>query len=171
MNLFFGFSIILFLLAGVAIGKTQTIDNPGSEKNVSLKNAAPLILPRNPNNRPPPSAISMQIEKFFIGLQQNRIDEAFQILLADSEYVQKKYQVDEFIAKTRKAVVIYGKINGYELYDNRPIGSRMVCLTYFVYLQSIPLRWRLIFYAADGKKWKLMDLSVDDLLAESIMAD
>jgi len=135
------------------------------------RDAVPLILPRSAINRPPPPEIHVQTEKFFTTLQQAKVEEAFQEFLKDSDQLRKRYNVDEFVEKTKQALLLYGSVQGFELYDNKAVGGRLLNLTYFVYLQNMPLRWRMVYYSADGQVWKLINLSVDDLLDQSILAD
>lgn len=156
--------LILFLL--IMPLSAQEIEGP-----ITPADTTHLVLPRNPTNRQPPMEINLAIEKFFVSLQREKIDEAFTELLSNSHHVQKKYNVEEFINKTKQALTVYGKLNGYELYDNRAIGSRVLYLTYFVYLDTIPLRWRFVYYSGDGESWKLINLSVDDLLDQSLLAE
>lgn len=164
--------IFIFFIFGF-LGTSLFAQTPSAVDagRLTPKSAVSLLLPRNPNNRQPPPEIGMQVEKFFVALSQDKVDEAFQFLLAKSEYIQKKYQVDEFIQKTKQAITVYGKLYGYELYDNKKVGSRLIVLTYFIYLKEVPLRWRLIYYAADSKNWRLINLSVDDLMDESLLAE
>ena len=141
------------------------------EGPIKPRDTMPLVLPRNPINRPPPASVHLQMEKFFAQLQQAKVDDAFKDLFKDAEQLQKRYNAEEFISKTKQALLVYGSVAGFELYDNRALGSRMISLTYFVYLQSMPLRWRMVYYAADGQNWKLINLSVDDLLDQSALAE
>jgi hypothetical protein len=157
--------ILCFLLSSALFAAEPTA------QIVKPKDMVPLILPRNPINRPPPQDIQKSIDTFFQTLQKGDVDVAFRDFLANSEHVQKKYDVNEFIAKTRQAFAFYGNAKGYELYDNHTVGSRMIYLTYFLYLKSIPLRWRIIYYAADPNDWKLINLSVDDLVDQSILSE
>jgi len=138
---------------------------------VKLRDTVSLVLPRNPSNRPPPVAIRQQVETFFSTLQKNDVDGAFKGLFADAEELRRKYNTDDFIERTKSASLMYGPISGFELYDNHPIGSRIIYLTYFVYYKAVPLRWRLVYYSADGIGYKLINLSVDDLLDQSILTE
>lgn len=162
--------LVWILVLGMMAGSVWGAAGDSTDK-AAMRNPSLLLLPKRPQNRQPPPEIGLQIEKFFVGVSQDRVDEAFQGLLAGSEYLQKKYQINDFIQKTKQAISIYGKLNGYELYDNKKVGSRLMVLTYFVYLKSTPLRWRLIYYAADSKNWQIINLSVDDLLDESLLAE
>lgn len=163
------FKYLMFLLCLMFL-VTQTHAQK-TQKNINARDVAPLILSKKPNKRPPPTEIGLQVEMFFIKLQQEKVDDAFKILLEKSAHIKKKYDINEFINKTKQAFKLYGKMNGYELYDNRSVGSRLVYLTYFIYLESVPLRWRLIYYSPNNRDWKLINLSVDDLLDESLLAE
>lgn len=138
---------------------------------VKLRDTVNLVLPRNPSNRPPPMIILQPVEKFFTTLQKNDVDGAFKDLLADADELRRKYDTNDFIERTKSAALMYGPISGFELYDNHAVGTRIIYLTYFVYHKAVPLRWRLVFYSADGASYKLINLSVDDLLDQSILTE
>lgn len=159
----------LLLLALTSTGWSVTPVNPDGP--VKVRDTTPLILPRNPSNRQPPAEVSARIEKLFNAFQKNDVEAGFQGLFGDSEEIGRKYDVNDFIAKTKQAISLYGEAKGFELYDNRMVGSHIMYLTYFVYLKSIPLRWRFIFYNNDGTRWQLINLSVDDLLDQSLLAE
>lgn len=160
---------ILTLLLLLAWVSTAPAAEPVSI--VKPRDVAPLILPRNPSNRPPPPAVLAQIEKFFTTMQTKDIDGAFKEFLKDADELRRKYDVNDFIEKTKYANDMYGPVQGFELFDNKPVGSRIIYLTYFVYHKAIPVRWRFIFYAPDGTGYKLVNLSVDDLLDQSVLAE
>lgn len=165
---------LLILLCVAALGSTL-IAAPDTTSPppplVKMRDTVNLVLPRNPSNRPPPAAVLQQVEKFFASLQKNDIDGAFKDLLVDADELRRKYDTNDFIERTKSASLAYGPISGFELYDNRPVGSRIIYLTYFVYHKAVPLRWRLVYYSADGLAYKLINLSVDDLLDQSILTE
>ena len=137
---------------------------------IKPREAIGLILPKTPNQRPAPAYISAPVEKFFNTIQKGDVDTAFKDFLANSDHIHNRYDVDDFVAKTKYALSVYGAMQGFELYDNRAVGARLMYLTYFMHLKAIPLRWRFVFYAPDGQNWKLINLSVDDLLDQSILS-
>lgn len=152
---------------------TAPIIQPRGESDSSVikpREAFGLILSKNPNQKPAPSYISQPVEKFFNTIQKGDVDTAFKDFLANSDHIHNKYDVSDFVTKTKYALSVYGQMQGFELYDNRAVGSRLMYLTYFMHLKAIPLRWRLVFYAPDGQTWKLINLSVDDLLDQSILS-
>lgn len=152
-----------------ALASSARSSSAGEQNMITPRMAASLILPRNPINKTPPAKVETQINAFFDALKQDKVDAAFQDFLKDAEEIHRKYDTDEFVQKTKRALGAYGNVLGYELYDNRAIGSRMMILTYFVYLQSTPLRWRFVYYNANNSAWKILNLSVDDLLSESVL--
>ncbi len=58
-----------------------------------------------------------------------------------------------------------GRWNDFEVYDTRPIGSRLLVTTYFTALTVAPLRWRFIYYKPD-QKWILINLVFDDSMQD-----
>jgi hypothetical protein len=144
---------------------------PAQDSPVRPRDVAPRILPRNPSNKVPPAPIQLQIEKFFLAIQSDKVDTAFNDFLKETEFSNRRDLVEGFVKDTKHALLLYGAMNGYELFDNRPVGSRLYLLTYFTYLKSKPLRWRMVFYSPTANEWKLINLSVDDLVDESLLAD
>ena len=109
------------------------------------------------------------MEKFFLSIQNKQVQEAYNTLMADSELESKDDQIRELITKTSNVLAEIGPLTSYELYDNRTAGSRMMCLIYFSYQAKKPLRWRVVLYAATPEQWRVINLSVDDLVAESLL--
>lgn len=128
------------------------------------------FLPSSPISSKPPSSVILLIENFFLSLQNNNVSKGFKTLLKDSKVSQAEEWQQLFIKKTNQALQDYGKMISYDLYDNRPIGSNIRILTYFSYLETEPLRWQFIFETPKNKKWKLINVRLDDLLDESLLS-
>lgn len=136
-----------------------------AQSSISAKNN---LFPRDVSNKQPPAPVQLRMEKFFLSIQNKQIQEAYNTLLADSELDSKEEQVRDLITKTSNVLAEIGPLTSYELYDNRTAGSRMIALIYFSYQSKKPLRWRFVFYAATPEQWRVINLSVDDLVAESL---
>ncbi len=59
----------------------------------------------------------------------------------------------------------FGPISGYELLEEKTVGSTLLRRTCISFNSDLPLRWRFYFYKAQGT-WKLVDLRIDDGLVE-----
>ncbi len=59
----------------------------------------------------------------------------------------------------------YGSIAGYEVVEEKTVGTHLMRRTCLSLNSDLPLRWRFYFYESDGQ-WKLIDLRVDDALVE-----
>lgn len=128
------------------------------------------LLPRNPQNAvPPPPAVSTQVKEFFLALQANSVEDAYRGIMKDSIVDDKDYKVKNLVSQTKNLNDKIGILNGYELYDNRNAGNRIISLTYFSYHKKMPLRWRFIFYAGTVNQWRLINLSVDDLVVQTLL--
>lgn len=136
-----------------------------AQSSISAKNN---LIPREASNKQPPAPVQLRMEKFFLAIQNKQIQEGYNTLLADSELDSKEEQVRDLISKTSNVLAEIGPLTSYELYDNRSAGSRMIALIYFSYQAKKPLRWRFVFYAATPEQWRVINLSVDDLVAESL---
>jgi hypothetical protein len=119
---------------------------------------------------PPPPSIQLKMEKFFLKVQAGEVKKGFADLLEETEYRNQSELADSFVSDTQKAVKLYGAPQGYELFDNQKYGNRLKVVTYLLYLEAKPLRWRMVFYATkDLSSWRLINLRVDDLFDESIL--
>ena len=81
-----------------------------------------------------------------------------------SKIIEKPEDLRVLKQKTREAIDVFGAIQGYELVETKPVGTRLLRRTYLSLGAEYPLRWRFYFYLADNR-WRLIDLRVDDRLA------
>jgi hypothetical protein len=123
------------------------------------------FIPHAPKNTPPPKEISDKLDVFYKALKAGSYSQAYEGLLANTRLGTQKDKLSIFISKTESAFGIYGQLNDYELYDNYPIGSNVLVLTYLSRHSLQPLRWRFIYYRADTQ-WQLINLGFDDNLLE-----
>jgi hypothetical protein len=163
---FLSTSFLALILAASALGQLEM------EPDV-VAPAAPnrLNIPRTPVKDPPPPDVQVQMEKFFLSLQNNQTKEAYEALLTGSDLENKQLQLNELIEKTTRAIQEIGPMTAYELLDSRIAGTRLVSVTYFSYHDKKPLRWRFIFYASLPDQWRLINHSVDDLISEAFLRD
>jgi hypothetical protein len=131
----------------------------------------PQLLPRNPSTKPPPSAVQKQIEPFFLGVQGGKIDESFKTLVASNPTLSDPAAVPEFVGNIQKGIEVFGPLQGYELYDLKPVGSRVLYITYLSFHPKKPLRWQFVFYSPVGADWKLLNLRFDDTVEQSLIPD
>jgi hypothetical protein len=103
-------------------------------------------------------------DEFFALLEKGQIDEAYANLTKGSKIIEKPEDLRVLKQKTREAVDVFGAIQGYELVETKPVGSKLMRRTYLSLGAEYPLRWRFYFYLANNR-WRLIDLRVDDRLA------
>lgn len=130
-----------------------------------------LAVTRNPIRDQPPPEVQLQMERFFLQLQNNEAKAAYESLLAGTELEDRQTQLNELIEKTTNAIKEIGPMTGHELFDSRAAGSRLIAVTYFSFHDKKPLRWRFVFYAAQPDTWRLINHSVDDLIGEAFLLE
>ena len=131
----------------------------------------PQLLPRNPSAKPPPAAVQKQLDAFFQGVQGGKIDESFRALVATNPSLSDPAAVPEFVENIRKGLEVFGPLQGVELYDQRPVGTRVIYLTYISFHTKKPLRWQFVYYMPVGADWKLLNLRFDDTVEQSLIPD
>lgn len=105
------------------------------------------------------------MEMFFLALKAGEIDSAYDTLVKNSIIADRKEDVQGLKEQTKKALDNYGPIAGYEVVDEKAVGSSLLRRTCISLNTDLPLRWRFYFYQSEGE-WKLVDLRVDDGLVE-----
>ena len=131
----------------------------------------PQLLPRNPSAKPPPAPVQKQLDAFFQGVQGGKIDESFRALVANNPSLSDPAAVPEFVENIRKGLEVFGPLQGVELYDQRPVGTRVIYLTYISFHTKKPLRWQFVYYMPVGADWKLLNLRFDDTVEQSLIPD
>lgn len=106
---------------------------------------------------------SKMVGDFFASLEKGLIDEAYSNLTKGSKIVERPEDLPILKKKTKEAIEAFGEIQGYELVESKPVGSRLMRRTYVSLGAEYPLRWRFYFYLANSR-WRLIDLRVDDRL-------
>lgn len=115
--------------------------------------------------------MQLKVEKFFVTIQSGRSDDAFKEILTGSDIENSGPNVDAFSQRVDKAIKDYGAMRHYELFDVRPLTSKITMLTYFAYLDTEPLRWQFFFETSSPTAWKLINLRVDDSLDEAVLSE
>lgn len=130
--------------------------------------ATPEATP-TPTPTPPPASRRVEppaaIEAFFLALQAGRVEAAYETLVRGTVIADRREDVEQLMERTKRALDSYGPITGYETLDVSESGSRLVRHTCISVNEDLPLRWRFYFYRGP-EGWKLIDLRVDDGLAE-----
>lgn len=103
-------------------------------------------------------------DEFFASLEKGQIDEAYANLTKGSKIIEKPEDLRVLKQKTKEAIEVFGAIQGYEIVEKKPVGTKLLRHTYLSLGAEYPLRWRFYFYYANNR-WRLIDLRVDDRLA------
>jgi len=114
---------------------------------------------------PPPEEIQKAITAFFNLLKQEKVDEAYQVVLANTKTKGREEEMKGLKKQTHDAIATYGPILGFELIEQRRVGMSLLQLTYLSWSENFPLRWRFTYYRP-GDKWRLLDIFVDDKVGE-----
>lgn len=127
------------------------------------------FLASEPSPSAPPETVDTQLREFFLQIQTKQVLPAFQNLLKNSAIKNEPSWIEQFAAQTQKALDEYGKLEHYELYDNRALNPRIRLLTYIAYLETEPLRWQFFYEVGKDGQWKLVNVRLDDLLDENVL--
>ena len=112
-----------------------------------------------------------QLDAFFQGVQAGKIDESFRALVANNPSLSDPAAVPEFVENIRKGLEVFGPLQGVELYDQRPVGTRVIYLNYISFHTKKPLRWQFVYYLPVSADWKLLNLRFDDTVEQSLIPD
>jgi hypothetical protein len=166
-------SALIFLFAVCSIGLAQE----GGDKDRAgrmffppeMKQPATPLQPATPVKQAPgprrETNPSETMEMFFQALKAGQIDSAYDALVKGSIIADRREDVQGLKERTRHALENYGPISGYELIDEKTVGTSLLRRTCVSLNADLPLRWRFYFYKSEGV-WKLVDLRVDDGLVE-----
>ena len=122
--------------------------------------AAPANVRETHSDAGAPARIAAQ---FFASLREGEIDQAYATLTKGSRIADRPEEMRLLKQKTKEAIDVFGVISGFELVEDKKVGTRLIRSTYISLGKEIPLRWRFYFYKADSV-WRLVDLRVDDKL-------
>ncbi|MDD2708082.1 MAG: hypothetical protein PHV34_08740 [Verrucomicrobiae bacterium] len=114
---------------------------------------------------PPPEEIQKSLTAFFNLLKQDKIDEAYVLILANTRIKGRDDDVKGLKKQTRDAINTYGPILGFEVVEQRRVGTSLLQIVCLSWSENFPLRWRFSYYRP-GDRWRLLDIYVDDSIGE-----
>ncbi len=158
---------LLLLLAAFSTCLAQESDKdraarmffPPETKGAASTSAKQAPGPRRENNP------SETMEMFFLTLKAGQIDSAYDALVKGSVIAERREDVQGLKERTKHAIDTFGPISGYEVIDEKNVGTALMRRTCISFNSDLPLRWRFYFYKTQGT-WRLVDLRVDDGLVE-----
>lgn len=145
------------LLAQEPPPKERLVFPPGAKVPVASSDATPAPLGKTLS---PADAV----EFFFAALKSNQVDGAYDALVKNTIIADRADDVKSLKDRTKQALDNYGPINGYEVVDEKTVGTCLLRRTCVSLNSDLPLRWRFYFYKTDA--WRLVDIRVDDGLVE-----
>ncbi len=93
------------------------------------------------------------------------MDEAYNLILANTRIKGREEEVAALKKQTRDAIATYGPILGFEIIEQRRVGMSLLQVVCLSWSDHFPLRWRFSYYRP-GDKWRLIDIFVDDKIGE-----
>ena len=132
---------------------------PGATEPVMQGTPTPTPAPRSGD------APADLMEAFFLALKGGKVDAAYDALVKGTIIADRPDDVGSLKSRTKTALDTYGPVNGYEVVDEKIVGSALLRRTCISLNSDLPLRWRFYFYKSGGI-WRLVDLRVDDALVE-----
>lgn len=160
--------LFLLVAAATAIGqqtnqRSSLIFAPGAKEPTVVNTPAPT-----PSQAAPAGKVFSPddiLNAFFLALKADQVDAAYDALVRNTIIAERQKDVDGLKAKTKEAIDGYGPISGYEVVDEREVGTVLMRRTCISLNSDLPLRWRFYFYKTQGE-WRLVDLRIDDGLVE-----
>ncbi len=162
--------LFLVVAAASAFGQQTNSRNsmifaPGAKEPTVVSSPTPAATPAQ---APSPGKVASAddiLNAFFLALKADQVDAAYDALVRNTIIAERQKDVDGLKAKTKEAIDGYGPIAGYEVVDEREVGTVLMRRTCISLNSDLPLRWRFYFYKTQGE-WKLVDLRIDDGLVE-----
>jgi hypothetical protein len=114
---------------------------------------------------PPPEEIQKTLTAFFNLLKQDKIDDAYNLVLANTRIKGREEDVKSLKKQTRDAINTYGPVLGFEVVEQRRVGLCLLQITCLSWAENFPLRWRFSYYRP-GDKWRMLDILVDDRVGD-----
>lgn len=106
-----------------------------------------------------------QIDMFFTLIENHQIELAYDRLAKGTKIAERTADVAALKSKTVQAVQLFGDVQGHEMVDVKSVGDHLQRVTFLSLGKEFPLRWRFYYYRS-GEEWKLIDIRVDDRLAD-----
>jgi hypothetical protein len=163
------FAVIVWLTSSAIVLGQQKSDKERAGRLVFPPGANEPALSQTPTPAPTVARRAENpadaVEQFFRALKSNQVDAAYDTLVKDSIIAERREDVAALKRRTQEALDNYGPIAGYEMVDEKIVGTSLQRRTCVSINSDLPLRWRFYFYKSEGS-WKLVDLRVDDALVE-----
>lgn len=110
-----------------------------------------------------PGHLKSRVEKFFSSLIKNDIKNAYVNILTNSPISKQKSDIDNLLAQTKRALEIYGSLDGYEPVNAEIATESYIRLRYLGLHGNFPVRWIFTFYRSPEKDWIVTNIKFDDL--------
>jgi len=123
------------------------------------------ITPAVTSPPPPPEEIQKLISRFFNLLKEDKIDQAYDVILVNTKINGREEDVKKLKKQTRDAISTYGQIFGFEVVEQRRVGMSLIQIVCLSWSEDFPLRWRFSYYRPTDK-WRLLDIFVDDKVGD-----
>ncbi len=130
--------------------------------------AVPALAQDKKNTATAPRAdlgVRKQIDDFFAAIENHQIDAAYDQLTKDTKIGERSDDITTLKSKTQQAIQLFGDLQGHEIVDVKNVGAHLLRVTFLSLGKDFPLRWRFYYYRS-GDAWKLIDIRVDDRLAD-----
>ena len=160
-------NILLILIATAisALAQQDDAKSKGGRMIFQPGSNEPIIA--NPP-APTPRTVSQPTEvmnQFFQALKSGNVDAAYEGLVRGTIIADRAEDVTALKTRTKTALDNYGPVTGFEVVDEKQVGTSLMRQTCVSLNTDLPLRWRFYFYKSGGN-WKRVDLRVDDALVE-----
>lgn len=109
-----------------------------------------------------PDELKQKMAKFFEGLVQGEIADAYDKLLDNSPIKRKKANLSSLIASTERSVELYGNIFDYEPVNVDMVTTSFFKVRYLTLHTTVPTRWIFTYYHSPDKGWIITNILFDD---------
>jgi hypothetical protein len=106
-----------------------------------------------------PKELQVQIEIFFNGVRERKVEEAWNTFLGKSVIGKNPPVMSEFISKTKEILRVHGAVTDYELLRVRATGKHLREIVYQLSCENHPTRWRIYAYQSKNQ-WQILDVDV-----------
>ena len=100
-------------------------------------------------------------EAFLNRIGKGEVAAAYDQLFTGSPMLAQPMQIDLLKRQTEASIPVYGKILGFELYEEREFGQSLVELVYIQRLEKHPLVWKMWFYRP-AAEWQTNGINFND---------
>ncbi|WP_337186631.1 hypothetical protein [Phenylobacterium sp.] len=98
---------------------------------------------------------------FFRALQAGDVDGAYKGIWGSSIMERKRMEVENLVAQNANTLRLYGKISGWELISDEPVGGSFSERVYILKTASLPLFYKFQFYRPEAH-WTVTNLHFTD---------